>query len=88
MVQKEHKVDVVVQVKYMPRKFKAEYVSEVIKRPKWLCRWWLRTRPCKNAVQMNPNDGIPACIEFYVPAWAWPFELLHRAVFGKAKITT
>ncbi len=42
-----------------------------------LCRWWLRTRPDRNGVQLN-QDGTPPCVEFYVPIWAWPFELLHR----------
>ena len=50
--------------------------------PKPLTRWWIKTRPCKNAVQIGPK-GMPACIEFYVPLWAWPFELLHRVVFGR-----
>ena len=51
--------------------------------PKPLTRWWLKTRPCKNAIQMGPKD-TPACIEFYVPLWAWPLELIHRLVFGRA----
>jgi len=53
--------------------------------PTPLTRWWLKTRPCKNAVQIGP-EGISACIEFYVPWYAWPFELLHRLVFGKATL--
>ncbi len=53
--------------------------------PKPLTRWWLKTRPCKNAVQIGPK-GMPACIEFYVPWYAWPFELLHRIIFGKATL--
>jgi len=56
--------------------------------PKYLCRWWLRTRPCKNAVQINAGQGIPASVEFYVPFWAWPFEILHRAIFGSTRFNT
>jgi len=48
-----------------------------------LTKWWAKTRPCKKAVQLNVNEGIPACIEFYVPWWAWPLEMLHRAIFGR-----
>jgi hypothetical protein len=51
--------------------------------PKPLTRWWVKTRPCKNAVQLGPK-GMPACVEFYVPWYAWPLELMHHAVFGKA----
>lgn len=24
--------------------------------------------------------------EFYVPWWAWPFELIHRSIFGCVKV--
>lgn len=47
-----------------------------------LQRWWLRTRECESIVY---DDGsIGASAEFYIPIWAWPFELVHRAIFGKA----
>ena len=36
----------------------------------------------KNAVEIGP-EGMPPCIEFYVALWAWPFELIHRMVFGR-----
>ena len=52
-------------------------IGRFTQRPKLFCKWWLKTRPCKNTVQ--------TCIEFYVPFWAWPFELLHRAFFGSVK---
>ena len=55
-----------------------------------LTKWWLKVRPCKSAIQINANQGIPPCIEFYVPFWAWPFELLHRLyclIFGKDKLS-
>ena len=58
-----------------------EYVTK-ISLPKLLTRWWLKTRPCKNIVQIG-SKGVPACIEFYVPFWAWPFELIHRLFFGR-----
>ena len=51
--------------------------------PKLLARWWLKMRICKNAIQLGPK-GMPACVEFYVPWWGWPFEMIHRLIFGKA----
>lgn len=48
--------------------------------------WWLGTRPCSRAVQIGP-PGMPGIIEFYVPWWAWPLELIHRAVFGYPRLT-
>lgn len=51
-----------------------------------LCRWWLKTRPCKLGTQLNAGQGLPPCIEFYVPAWAWPLELLHWAIFGRTSL--
>ncbi len=48
-------------------------------------RWWLKWRPCKRAVQINAGQGIPACIEFYVPWYAWPLEFIHRMIFGKTE---
>lgn len=56
--------------------------------PRPLCRWWLKSRPCKLGTQLNAWQGIPPCIEFYVPIWAWPFELLHWAIFGRPKLNT
>ena len=54
--------------------------------PKPLCRWWLRLRPCKKAIHLGPTNTLP-CMEFYVPWWAWQFELLHRLIFGSSKIS-
>jgi hypothetical protein len=53
-------------------------------RPAILCRWWLKTRVCKSAIQINSDQGIPAVREFYIPIYAWPLELLYRLFFGKA----
>jgi hypothetical protein len=50
-----------------------------------LTRWWLKTRPCSRGEQLN-HDGTPPCIEFYVPWWAWPLELAHCAIFGRARL--
>ena len=50
-----------------------------------LSRWWLKTRATKTGVQLN-NGEMPACVELYVPFWAWPLEILHRLVFGSTKI--
>lgn len=44
---------------------------------KFLCRWWLKTRDCKD---------FPNLIELYVPWWAWPLEIFHRLIFGSTKI--
>jgi hypothetical protein len=51
--------------------------------PPILTRWWLKTRKCEESVQIGP-EGVSASIEFYIPWWAWLFELLHRLVFGRA----
>ena len=59
--------------------------SVVRGRHPWLCRWWMRTRPVRNAVQID-GQGLPPVRELYVPWWAWPLELLHRAIFGRAKL--
>jgi hypothetical protein len=49
--------------------------------PKPFRKWWLATRPVKDAVQID-GQGIPPVVEFYVPWWAWPIEAVHRLVFG------
>lgn len=48
-------------------------------------RWWLRTRPVSNGIQLGLQN-VPAAIEFYVPWWGWPFEILHRCIFGYPKL--
>jgi hypothetical protein len=53
--------------------------------PKYLRRWWLRFRPCKTQILASEYTGY--ALEFYVPWWAWPFELIHRMIFGRAKLT-
>lgn len=61
---------------------KTEYTFGRSRHPA-LCRWWLSARK----VPKHPIEpaGMP-CFKLVVPFWAWPLELLHRAVFGKAKI--
>jgi hypothetical protein len=49
-----------------------------------LCRWWLRTR---HVTPVYFGGQWSACQELYVPWWAWPFELAHRAVFGRSRIS-
>ena len=49
-----------------------------------LCKWWKRARTCKRGIQLN-NNMLP-CIEFYVPWWAWPLEIVYRAIFGNPKL--
>lgn len=58
----------------------------MVGKPLIMRRWWLKTRPATNAVQINSGEGIPACVEFYVPFWAWPFELLHIILFGSTRL--
>ena len=55
-------------------------------RPELLTRWWLKTRTIKRAIQINKNEGISPCVEFYVPFWAWPLELLYSLIFGSSKL--
>lgn len=60
--------------------------NNIIKaKPLPLCRWWLRTRPCSLGIQLGPEEMLP-CMEFYVPWWGWPFELLYRIIFGRNKL--
>jgi hypothetical protein len=47
-----------------------------------LCRWWLKTRPIR-VPEYRSDDKV---LEFYVPWWAWPLELLHRIIFGSSRI--
>ena len=54
--------------------------------PVLLTRWWLKSRSYKFAKQTWPHMLKPG-IEFYVPLWAWPFELLHRLIFGKSSLS-
>jgi len=56
-----------------------------IGKPLPLCRWWLRSRPAGNAIHISGSDLEPVA-EFYVPWWAWEFELTHRLAFGTQKI--
>ena len=56
-------------------------------RPRWLCRWWLLTRPCARGEQLDSCGAFSPSIEFFVPWWAWPLELLHRAIFGSTRLS-
>jgi len=46
-----------------------------ISRPRYLCRWWLRSR---NIVSVQTPRGLIRGGELYVPLWAWPLELCTR----------
>jgi len=61
-----------------------EYVTKTAL-PAPLRRWWLKTRECKAGIQLD-GQGMPACVEYFVPWWAWPFELIHRAIFGHVRL--
>lgn len=44
--------------------------------------WWIRTRPDRRGIQLD-GQGLPPCVEFYVPWWAWPLDLVNRLLrFG------
>jgi len=51
--------------------------------PWFIRRWWLN---CRVTTIDNINGSWVAASELYVPWWAWPFELLHRLIFGRAYI--
>jgi len=62
---------------------KCEKFVSGIGRKRWLCKWWIRVKPCA-AIMI---DGLwSASSEIYVPWWAWPFEIIHRMIFGSSKI--
>jgi hypothetical protein len=61
----------------------SKYTS-VKQKPYLLTRWWINTREVTPVIYENGLVG--ACHEFYVPVWAWPFELLHRLIFGSTKL--
>lgn len=50
-------------------------------------RWWIR---CKETPRILTVENGWYCyssiITFYVPWWAWQFELLDRVIFGRYKI--
>ena len=54
--------------------------------PRPLCRWWMRLRPICKGFQIESCGEFLPPIELYVPWWAWPFELVHRLIFGRAKL--
>jgi hypothetical protein len=64
--------------------------------PWYFCKWWRRIRKCdeyslplETSVKIINKEGERIfkmdVMEFYTPWWAWPFELLHRAIFGNSK---
>lgn len=55
-----------------------------ISRHKLLSRWWLKTREVKDIAVPLTSLNYP--IEFYIPFWAWPLEILYRLIFGATKI--
>lgn len=52
-------------------------------RSRFARRWWLK---CKVTKLIDDPNGFTDLAEFYVPFWAWPFELCHRMVFGYSRI--
>lgn len=51
-----------------------------IGRPKYLCRWWLKTRKVK------PTFAGDAVNELYCPTWAKPLDFVYSLVFGNCKL--
>lgn len=55
-----------------------------IARPWYFSRWWIKTRTIVPTIYDNGLIGAP--IEFYVPWYSWPLELLYRGIFGKVTL--
>lgn len=51
--------------------------------PFYATRWWLRMRKCNPITYADGSVG--ASNAFYVPFWALPFEVMHRAIFGSTQ---
>jgi hypothetical protein len=51
----------------------------------WLFRrWWLKCRKCEQTYDIDGTmHGI---LELVIPWWAWPFEIIHRMIFGYVKL--
>lgn len=67
------------------KEYKMQELISRESRHKLFTRWWVKTRPCKNCTQLEPKN-LPPAVEFYVPWYAWPLELLHRLFFGVAML--
>lgn len=55
-------------------------------RPKLMQCWWIKSRPSGKFLYFDGKEN-QLVIEFYIPWWGWPCELLHRLIFGYPKIT-
>lgn len=67
-----------------------EYLS-MISKPKYLCRWWIRTRRIKTAEESilyddNNKKIIFPMYEMYVPFWAKPLDFIWKLIFGNPKL--
>lgn len=53
-------------------------------------RWWLRSRDLKNypksIIWHGDKKYLIPLREVYIPWWGWPFELIHRAIFGRVTL--
>lgn len=66
----------------------SKYIT-IISKPRWQCRWWLKTRICKNVnatIQTNGKQIIWPIFEFYCPKWAKPLDWFHERIFGSHKL--
>lgn len=56
-------------------------------KPLWQRRWWTRTKLAYEPEGCPEYPKLPEAVyEFYIPWWGWPFELVHRAIFGRVKM--
>lgn len=56
-----------------------EYIQSFSK-PKYLCRWWMRSRQIKEITYSDGSRG--ALNEFYCPWWAKPLDFVWKMIFG------
>lgn len=52
--------------------------------PRWRSKWWMRMEVLEQ--YYDAKGAEHGTLRFYVPWWAWPLELFHRAIFGYPKL--
>jgi hypothetical protein len=58
-------------------------------KPKYLCRWWMKTRQINKLPATIIEDNkvyLSPCYEFYCPIWAKPLDFIWKLIFGKPKL--
>lgn len=54
-------------------------------KPKYLRRWWMKTRIFKESYIINSSEIGPV-YEFYCPLWAKPLDFIWKLIFGNPKL--